>query len=134
MDSSRRGRLLTTFAVLFGLLAISNFLKPLQIGAQTGFVLFGERLSGTPNTIAGPLFGLFLAAYALAIWRMRRAALPMSWLYATYVLLNLVLYTVRTPQPSGVGHLLFGLVYSAVALGVSVGAAVALTRRRHALA
>lgn len=131
MPTSARGPLLTTFAVLFALLAGSNLLKPLQLGgAQTGFVFFGERLTGTANTIAGPLFGLFLLVYALGIWNMRRFALPMARLYAAYVIVNLVLFTIRTPVPPGVGYAVFGLVYSVVAIGISVWAAVALGRRR----
>jgi hypothetical protein len=132
--SSARGRALTVCAVLFGLLAVSNLLKPLQLGgAQTGFVLFGERLDGIANTIAGPLFGLFLAVYAAGIWGLRRFALPMAYAYAAYVLANLVLFTVRTPTPPGLGPLVFGVVYAAVAIGVSVGAVLLLRARRAAL-
>ena len=133
MPQAQRGRALTVFAILFGVLAISNFLKPLQIGEQTGFVLFGARLSGTANTIAGPLFGLFLAIYAYGIWNMRRFALPMSHAYATYVILNLILFSFRTPTPDTVGYKIFGVVYSAIAIGVSLAAAVLLTKRKSEL-
>jgi len=125
-----RGAFLTTAAVLFGVLGVSNLLKPLQIGgAQTGFVLFGQRLAGMANAIAGPVFGLMLFAYAVGIWRMRRWALPLGWAYAGYVLVNLLLFAVRNPQPSDTGRQVFGLVYVAVALGVSWGAALVLRRR-----
>ena len=134
MARASRGTALTVFALLFGLLAVSNLMKPLQIGSQTGFVLFGKRLSGLPNLIFGPLFGLYLAAYATGIWGLRRRALPMGMLYASYVVLNLVLFTVRMPQESGAGPLIFGLVYTTVAIGVSWGAAWLLWRRRHELA
>jgi hypothetical protein len=131
---SRRGPLLTTVAVLFGLLALSNLLKPLQIGgAETGFVFFGQRLSGPANAILGPVFGLILVAYAVGIWRMRRWALPLAWAYAGYVLVNLVLFTVRTPQPPDPGRRLFGLVYAVIAIGVSAGTALVLRRRRDEL-
>lgn len=133
MGTTLPDRRLRVLAVLFGLLAVSNLLKPLRLGAQTGFVLFGERLSGVANAVAGPLFGVFLAVYALGIWRMRRYALPMSYLYAAYVIANLVLYTIRTPQPPGPGAMLFGLVYAAIAIGVSGGAALLLRRHRAAL-
>ena len=135
MAKRERGAWLTIAAVLFSILAISNLLKPLQIGGErTGFVFLGERLSGTPNAIAGPLFGVFLALYALSIWRMRRRALAMAWIYAAYVLANLVLFRYRTPQPPGgdVG-LLFGIVYAVVAIGTSAGTAVVLTRRAREL-
>ena len=133
MTKPSRGTALTVFAVLFGVLAVSNLAKPLELGSTTGFVLFGQRLSGLPNQIFGPLFGLYLAAYATGIWGMRRRALPMGIAYAVYVIVNLVLYTVRTPQPPGSGTMIFGLVYMAIAIGVSSGAAMLLWRRRSEL-
>jgi hypothetical protein len=129
-----RGAFLTTAAVLFALLGVSNLSKPLQIGgAQTGFVFFGQRLAGTANTILGPLFGIALLAYAVGIWRMRRWALPLGWAYAGYVLVNLFLFTVRNPEASDPQRRVFGLVYTAVALGISWGAALILRRRADEL-
>lgn len=133
MPQAQRGTALTVFAILFGILAISNLLKPLQIGDQTGFVFFGSRLSGLANTIMGPLFGIFLAVYAYGIWNMKRWALPMGHAYATYVILNLILFTFRTPTPDTIGYQIFGIVYSVIAIGVSVGAAVLLTKRKAEL-
>ena len=132
-EAEERGPALTTFAVLFAVLAVSNFLKPLQLGAQTGFVFFGRRLAGTPNAIAGPLFGAFLLAYAAGIWGMRRYALPLAYLYAAYVIVNLICFNVRNVRPPGAGYLVFGIVYSVVAIGVSSGAAWLLARRKTAL-
>ena len=130
-----RGAFLTTAAVLFALLGVSNLLKPLQIGGdRTGFVFFGERLSGTANTVVGPLFGIALLAYGVGIWRMRRWALPLGWAYAGYVLVNLFLFTVRNPEATDPQQRVFGLVYTAVALGVSWGAALVLRRRADELA
>ena len=75
MASEQRGSALTTFAILFGVVAVSNLLKPLQLGgAHTGFVFFGQRTSGTTNAILGPLFGIYLLVYAVGIWRLRRFA------------------------------------------------------------
>ena len=134
MPQAQRGTAFTVFAILFGILAISNLLKPFQFGGdQTGFVFFGARLSGFANTIMGPLFGIFLAVYAYGIWNMKRWAVPMSHAYATYVILNLILFTFRMPQPDTVGYQIFGIVYSIVAIGVSVGAAVLLTKRKAEL-
>src|SRR5687767_5879738 len=128
MTEERQSQLFTVFAVLFALLAVSNLLKPFQIGGEeTGFVLFGRRLSGTANTIAGPLFGLYLLIYAYGIWKKKRFAIPMSHAYALYVVLNLVLFMANNTRPPGIGYVLFGVVYSAIALGVSVGAAYLLT-------
>jgi hypothetical protein len=130
-DADRR---LRVFAVLFGILAVSNLLKPLRlVGEQTGFVLFGQRLSGTANAIAGPLFGVFLLVYALGIWQRRRWALPMAYAYAAYVVANLLLFNAYGPKEPGIGAFVFGLVYAAVAIGVSGGAAYLLGRRKAAL-
>lgn len=135
MAAATRDTKLTVFAVLFGILAISNLLKPLELTSDAGFVFFGHRLSGTPNMIMGPLFGLFLGAYAAGIWGMRRYALPMAWAYAVYVLINLILFNFYGPKPegAGIGYAIFGLGYAVVALGVSFGAAAALRQRAAAL-
>jgi hypothetical protein len=133
---SKRGGALTAFAVLFGMLAISNLLKPLQIGGdRTGFVFLGTRLSGVPNMIIGPLFGIFLAVYAAGIWRMKRYAMPMAHGYATYVILNLLLFNAFGPKPegAGTGYAIFGLAYAAIAVGVSLGSAIVLTKRKAEL-
>lgn len=131
MAQSRRGALLTTLAAAFALLALSNLLKPLHLeGEQTGFVFLGTRLSGTANAIVGPLFGLLLLLYAAAIWRMKRYVLPIAYGYAAYVILNLVLFISRNPAPATAGERLFDVMYMAVAIGVSSGAALLLTRRR----
>lgn len=135
MAEANRGPVLTVFAVLFAILAVSNFLKPLQLGGeQTSFVLFGNLLTGTANMIAGPLFGLYLLVYAFGIWRMKRFAMAMGHAYATYVVLNLILFYANNPRPPGARLLIFGIVYSIIAIGVSVGAAILLTRRKAELA
>jgi len=136
MPTPTRGPALTTAAVLFAVLAASNLLKPFQLlGEQTGFVFLGERLTGTANAVAGPLFGLYLAVYAAGLWGMRRFALPLGILYGLYVVANLVLFPFRTPPPpgAGAGWQVFGLVYAAVALGVSWGTVRLLARRRAEL-
>ena len=134
MADSKRGAVLTTFAVLFGLIAVSNMLKPFQFGgARTGFVFFGTRLSGLPNTVIGPLFGVFQAVYAAGIWRMRRYAIPMSHAYALYVLVNLFLFNELNSVPEGAGYKIIGLIYVAVAVGVSLGSAIILTKRKSEL-
>jgi len=131
---ARRDPALTVFAVLFACLAVSNFLKPFRLGGErTGFVFLGQRLTGTANAIVGPLFGLYLLIYAVSIWRMRRVALTMGWAYAAYVVVNLLLFNLRMPRPPGAGYLVFGIAYIAVAVGVSSGAAWALTKRKDAL-
>ena len=64
---------------------------------------------------------------------MKRYAMPMAWLYASYVLVNLILYPIRMQLPPGVLPRVGGLVYAAIALGISAGAAILLTRRREEL-
>lgn len=134
MADSQRGIWLTICAICFTLLAVSNLLKPLHLlGENTGFVFFGTRLSGVANAIIGPLFGVFLLLYAAGIWTMRRFALAMAHAYATYVIINLVLWQSNDPNAGDPRHIAFGLVYAVVAIGVSLGAAVALTRRKAEL-
>lgn len=134
MAQSKRGVVMTTLAAAFGLLALSDLLKPLHLeGAETGFVFLGTRLSGAANAIVGPLFGLFLLLYAAAIWRMRRYALPIAYGYAAYVIVNLALFSVKNPAPASAGEWAFVMVYIVVAIGVSSGAALILRRRRAEL-
>lgn len=134
MAEADHGRTFKVFAVPFALLAISNFLKPLQIGGdQTGLVFFGQRLTDAANAVAGPLFGLFLAIYAYGLWHKKRFALAMGHAYATYVVLNLLLFNVRNTAPPGIGYIIFGLIYTLVAVGISGGAAYFLTKHRAEL-
>ena len=83
MAQTERGATLTIFAVLFAILAVSNLLKPFQIGEEaTGFVLFGTRLAGTPNVIAV----LYLRVYACGIWNSNasRSAWPTRTPYTSF--------------------------------------------------
>jgi hypothetical protein len=106
MKVTSRGSVLTIFAVLFAILALSNFLKPFHLDRNAGFVFFGMKTHGIANAILGPAFGALLVAYAIGIWRMRKWVLPIAYVYAVYVTLNLLLYTVRNAgsgkQPSSV--------------------------------
>jgi hypothetical protein len=130
MTKSSRGALLTTFAVLFAILAISNFLKPFHLDPNAGFMFFGRKTHGLANAILGPLFGALLVVYSIGIWGMRRWALPIAYAYAAYVILNLVLYTIRNARSPGYPSLPFMIAYAAVAIGVSNGSAILLHRRR----
>jgi hypothetical protein len=125
-------KVLRFFAVLFALLAISNFTKTLELQPEHGFVFLGRRLSGAPNLIASPLFGAFLALYAYGLWYARRWALPIGILYAGWVPLNMYLFTVRSPEEMSTNSL-FGITYTMVAVLFSLGAVVAMMRNADKL-
>lgn len=135
MERGKRGLALTLFAIGFGLLAISDLSKPLSQAhdPQVGLVFFGTRLTGTADLIIAPLFAAFLAIYAIGIWRMKRYVLPMSYAYAAYVLINLLLFVMKHHDPKDRGGMPFMVVYATVALGVSIGSAILLTLRREEL-
>src|SRR5512134_1130255 len=116
---------LRVFAVLFALLALSNFTKPLEMQPEHGFVFLGRRLRGTPDLVVAPIFGAYLATYAWGLWNARRFALPMGILYAGWVPLNMYLFTVRSPEELGTNSL-FGVTYMILAMAASLGAAVVL--------
>jgi len=122
---------LRVLAVLFGLLAVSNFVKPFTADDKTGFVFFGRRLDGTPNLIAGWSFAMLLAAYAAALWREKAAALPIGIAYAAYVTANLFLYVLREPAATGTAAI-FGIAYTVVALGCAWGAVALMMRSGYA--
>ena len=117
-DSSRRWR-------------SCSLLKPFKLeGPQTGLVFFGTRQTGLANAILGAALGVILLTYAGGIWRMRRYAIRIAWLYAAYVIINLLLFTTRNPAPQNQAEMIFGIVYTIGAIAITVGAASALTRRR----
>jgi hypothetical protein len=134
MNESSRGPVLTAFAIAFVVLAISNFMKPLRMSPDVGFVFFGVKTTGLANAILGPAFGVLQAVYAVGIWRMRRWALPIGYAYAAYVVVNLALYTILHAGMPGQPPPAFMLVYVVVAIGVSWGSAILLHRRRAHLA
>ena len=133
MARKSRGPVLTTFAVLFAILALSNFLKPFHLDRNAGFVFFGVKTQGIANTILGPVFGLMLTVYAIGIWQMRRWVLLIAYAYAAYVILNLLLYSVRNTGSPNQPPRAFMLVYTAIAVGVSAGSAILLHQRRYQL-
>jgi len=115
-------------------MAVSNLSKPFKMSPNVGFVFFGTKLSGVANMIIAPMFGILLAILAYGIWTMKRFALPIAHFYATYVILNLLMFTLRkygTPEMPPLG---FWIIYIAVAVGVSMGAAIILTQRKAELA
>jgi hypothetical protein len=135
MEEGKRGLALTLCAIGFGFLAISDLTKPFSQlhDPQAGLVFFGTKLTGIADQIIAPLFATFLAIYAIGIWQMKRYAMLMSYAYATYVFINLLLFVIKHHDPRDRGGLSFMAVYATVALGVSIGSAVLLTLRREEL-
>jgi len=132
MEEKSRGVTLTIFALLLALMAISNFGKPFSHNPGVGFVFFGTRLSGAPNMIVAPIFGIILALYAYGILAMRKFALPIGIFYAAYVIVNMPLFLLKyqgtaVMQEHSWAYL---LPYPFVAIGVSSGAAWLLYRRK----
>ncbi|MHB8384670.1 MAG: hypothetical protein ACYDC3_20310 [Candidatus Binataceae bacterium] len=133
MEQSKRGAALTIFSILFLLVAIEDLLKPFHLeGPTTGFVFFGTRTHGLENAILGPLFGIFLLVYAIGILRMKKYALPLAFIYAIYVVLNIVLYSVN-PPPGEQGSMGFLIGFLITAIAIPWIAAIMLWRRRASL-
>jgi Na+/alanine symporter len=138
MDNERkRGPFLTVMAVLFAILAISNFTKPLQHlrePARLGIVIFGVRFETMlSNLILGSLMGIVIAAYSYGLWRLRSWVVPLSIVYAFYVPTNLVLFWYRQTGPN-IPPLHFMIVYLTFAFVGSIGTALYLGYHREKLA
>jgi hypothetical protein len=59
--------------------------------------------------------------------------MPIAHFYATYVVLNLLLFTINNRGTARLPPLAGSIAYVVVAVGVSLGAAVMLTRRKSDL-
>ena len=131
MAERSRGTLLTIFAILFGLLALSNFSKPFLHGSN--FVFLGSKMTGRANLVLSILFGILLAAYAYGIWTMRKFALAIAYFFFPWVVLNGILFSVKnrpTGQQPGAGFAIFSI---AVGVGVPLASLIILHRRRAEL-
>jgi len=122
--------------MVFALLALWDFVTPLVLAGDSGFVFLGKRLSGAPNLIAAWAFAVFLTCYAAALWRERAAALPLGIAYAAYLCVNLhyaLLFTFRNAEPPTGDARVFG-ASNIIAIAVACGAvaATAATRRGEA--
>jgi len=135
-NERKRDKFLTVMAILFVILAVSNFTKAFQFSSDPthlGIVLFGVRFETfASNLLLGALAGLVLAAYAYGLWTLPRWVFPLSVFYAFYVPVNLVLFWRRDvgPELPPVSAL---LGYLAVALGGSIGTALYLAYHRDEL-
>ena len=132
MVEPRTARIFRGLAICFWLLALSNFSKPLQLTEHSGFVLFGTRLSGGDGVLWSLVFGAYLVVYGLGLWHMKRIVIGMAHAYALYVVANLYLYWSNNPPPSS-ADVIVAVIYSLLAVGVSAGSAVLLSRHRKEL-
>jgi hypothetical protein len=133
--SKQRGMFLTVMAVLFVILAISDFTKVLQHAgnpAVGGIVILGHKFTRKIATMTlGPLFGVFLLVYAYGLWKMARWVIPLSVFYAFYVPVNLVLFwSLHQLSPPTVRFIVF---YIFVAFTGSIGTALYLAYHREQL-
>jgi hypothetical protein len=133
--SPQRGIFLTVMAILFVVLAISDFTKALQHAnnpAVGGLVILGHKFTTTSaNLVLGPLFGLFLLLYVYGLWNMSRWVIPISVCYAFYVPLNMVLFwSLHKLDPPTVRFIVF---YLFVSLTGSIGTALYLAFHKDQL-
>ena len=118
LDKPQRGLLLTALAILFAMAAIQDLLKPLHLeGPTTGLVFLGTRLNGSGNLVMSVVLAIFLASYAVGIWRMKKYALTLGFIYAVYVVFNIVIFSIKyAGEDNGSPAFLFGFVISAIAI------------------
>lgn len=131
-DSGKRGIFLTVMAVLFVVLAISDFTKVIQQANGGGLVILGHKFTTTfANLTLGSVFGLFLLSYAYGLWNMMRWVIPISLFYAFYVPANMVLFwSLHKLDPPSVRFIVF---YLFVSLTGSIGTALYLAFHRDQL-
>lgn len=133
--SAARGWFLTVMAMLFLLLAISDFTKPLEFVYPTltsGIVEFGHRFRSVWHTaILGAMFGVLFVVYAYGLWNLRRWVLSIAIAYAFYVPFNVVLFNHNREE--GAYSITFTVIWLAVALTGSIGTAIYLAYHRERL-
>ena len=135
-DGRERGPFLTVMAVLFAVLALSNFTKAWQHlrDPHLGLVIFGVRCETlSANLLLGSLLGAVLAAYAYGLWRLKAWVAPLSVAYAFFVPTNLVLFWYRDTGPTipPIGSIVFYLV---IAFTGSIGTALYVAYHRDRFA
>ncbi len=135
MDRPKPGVALTISALIFVLAAVQSILKPFDTGPDAGFMLLGFRTDGLLEAIVAPAHAILMLGLAYGIWRLKRYALYFLLVYTPYVVVNLILFTVRYDWPSsgGLPVPLVAVSYTLIALGVPGGTAYLLSRRRPEL-
>ena len=133
--------------LLIALRSLTNFAKLLQ-GDEATLVTFGQILHGGDAAVPAALIGLFMLVTGVAMLVGSRWAGPLVAVYALYVAVNLVTWTITNPgEIERVGRRLssnpdptalwwigaagfFG--YCIVAIGTTAGPAWLLRRRADA--
>ena len=132
-------------AVLIVLRSFTNFAKLFQ-GDSATLVLFGRILHGSDAALPSLAVGLFMLVAGIGMWIGARWALPMAAVYALYVAVNLLSWTITNPeelvrvgqrfskstdaaQLRRIGAAAF-FGYCVVALGTTAGPAWILWKRR----
>jgi len=78
------------------------------------------------------VLAIFLASYAVGIWRMNKYALTLGFIYAVYVVFNIVIFSIKyAGQDTGSAAFLVGFVISAIA--IPWASVILLWRRRDEL-
>jgi hypothetical protein len=89
------------FIRLCGLLIVlrsfTNFAKLLQ-GDEAVLVLFGQIIRGGDAAVPSAIVGLFMLVTGVAMLAGSRWALPLVSIYAGYVAINLVAWTITNPD------------------------------------
>lgn len=132
-------------AVLIAFRSLTNLAKVFQ-GDDAILVFFGQILRGGEAALPALAVGVFMLVTGVAMWKPARWAFALIAAYAAYVPVNLILWTVNNPRElERVGALVssgadaaalpwYGglamLLYSAVAIGTTLGPAWILWKRR----
>ena len=96
MDRPRPGVVLTIAALFFVAIAVESIQK--AFGGMS-FLLFGFRTDGLLEAIAASVHAALMLAIAFGIWRLKRYALYFLLVYTPYVLLNIILFSLRYDWP-----------------------------------
>jgi hypothetical protein len=83
--------------LLIVLRSLTNFAKLFQ-GDEAVLVLFGQILHGSAVAVPAALIGLFMLATGIALLIGSRWAAPLVAVYAAYVVINLLSWTVTNPD------------------------------------